>query len=81
MTGKCPVIQRAERKGGDSRRPAPRPAPKTELFGTFCSDAADIEARSMLAFSLLIGSHFMVADHGPRSRAEVLDLAATWLLA
>src|SRR5882757_532145 len=52
-----------------------------ELFGTFCSGEAEIEARSMLAFSLLIGNHFMAADHGPRSRAEVLELAATWLLA
>jgi AcrR family transcriptional regulator len=49
------------------------------LFGTFCSDEADIEARSMLAFSLLIGGHFMAADHGARSRAEVLDLAAKLL--
>jgi hypothetical protein len=38
-------------------------------------------ARSMLAFSLLIGNHFMAADHGPRSRAEVLELTAGWLLA
>ena len=52
-----------------------------ELFGTFCSDAAEIEARSMLAFSLLIGNHFMAADHGDRSRAEVLELTAKWLLA
>jgi AcrR family transcriptional regulator len=52
-----------------------------ELFGAFCSDEAEIEARSMLAFSLLIGNHFMAADHGPRSRAEVLDLAGDWLLA
>jgi AcrR family transcriptional regulator len=49
------------------------------LFGTFCSDADDIEARSMLAFSLLIGGHFMAADHGARSRAEVIDLAAKLL--
>ena len=52
-----------------------------ELFGTFCSGAAEVEARSMLAFSLLIGNHFMAADHGPRSCAEVLELAADWLLA
>ncbi|HEY8047392.1 MAG TPA: TetR/AcrR family transcriptional regulator [Streptosporangiaceae bacterium] len=52
-----------------------------ELFGAFCSDEAEIEARSMLAFSLLIGNHFMAADHGPRSRAEVLELAGDWLLA
>jgi AcrR family transcriptional regulator len=50
-----------------------------ELFGTFCSDEDDIEARSMLAFSLLIGNHFMAADHGTRSRAEVIDLAARLL--
>jgi hypothetical protein len=50
-----------------------------ELFGTFCSDADDIEARSMLAFALLIGGHFMAADHGTRSRAEVIDLAAKLL--
>ena len=28
----------------------------------------------MLAFSLWIGSHFIAADHGARSRAEVLAL-------
>ena len=50
-----------------------------ELFGTFCSDEDDIEAQSMLAFSLLIGNHFMAADHGTRSRAEVIDLAARLL--
>ena len=50
-----------------------------ELFGTFCADEDDIEARSMLAFSLLIGGHFMAADHGARSRAEVIDLAARLL--
>jgi AcrR family transcriptional regulator len=51
------------------------------LFGTFCPDPAEAEARSVLAFSLLIGNHFMAADHGGRSRAEVLELAAGWLLA
>jgi hypothetical protein len=35
----------------------------------------------MLAFSLVIGHHFMAADHGARSHADVLDLAASWLLA
>ena len=35
----------------------------------------------LLAFSLLIGNHFMAAEHGARSRAEVLELAADWLLA
>src|SRR3954452_15075381 len=45
------------------------------LFGAFCSDEDDVEARCVLAFSLWIGSHFMAADHGERSRAEVLELA------
>ncbi len=51
------------------------------LFGVFCTDADDVEARSMLAFSLLIGSHFMAADHGGRPRADVLELALSRLLA
>ncbi len=49
-------------------------------FGTFCADEDDVEARSMLAFSLLIGNHFMAADHGGRSRADVLELAGRRLL-
>lgn len=51
------------------------------LFGAFCPDQDEIEARSMLAFSLLIGNHFMAADHGERSRADVLELAVQRLLA
>lgn len=50
------------------------------LFGTFCPDEAEVEARCMLAFSLAIGNHFIAADHSPRSRAEVLELALTRLL-
>jgi len=37
------------------------------LFRCFCPDEDEVEARCMLAFSLLIGNHFMVADHGTRS--------------
>ncbi len=44
------------------------------LFGAFCPDEDDVEARCMLAFSLWIGNHFMAADHGARSRADVLEL-------
>jgi AcrR family transcriptional regulator len=50
------------------------------LFASFCADGAEVEARSMLAFSLVIGHHFMAADHGTRSHADVLELAARWLL-
>jgi len=51
-----------------------------ELFGGICRDEAEVEARSTLAFSLMIGHHFMAADHGARSHAEALDLAGRWLL-
>src|SRR5215469_18236593 len=51
------------------------------LFGAICSDEDEVEARSTLAFSLVIGHHFMAADHGARSHADVLELAAKWLLA
>jgi AcrR family transcriptional regulator len=50
------------------------------LFGAFCLDEDDVEARCMLAFSLVIGNHFMAADHGARSRADVLELAVRRLL-
>ena len=45
------------------------------LFGTFCDDKDEVEARCMLFFSLWIGNHFIAADHGARSRAQVLKLA------
>jgi AcrR family transcriptional regulator len=45
------------------------------LFGAFSRDEDDVEARCMLAFSLWIGSHFMAADHGARSRADVMKIA------
>ena len=51
------------------------------LIGTFIDDADDVEARGMLAFSLAIGSHFIAADHGARSRKHVLDQATRRLLA
>jgi AcrR family transcriptional regulator len=50
-------------------------------FAQFCEDELEIEARSMLAFSLLIGNHFMAAEHGALSRAEVLESAARRILA
>jgi hypothetical protein len=50
-------------------------------FETFCSDEDDIEARCMLAFSLAIGHHLIAADHGARSRADVLELAVQRLFA
>jgi AcrR family transcriptional regulator len=51
------------------------------LFGAFCPDEDEVEARCMLAFSLWIGNHFIAADHGGRSRADVQELAMRRLLA
>src|SRR5260370_31284745 len=45
------------------------------LFGTFCADPDDVEARSLLFFSLLIRHHSIPAEHPPRSRAHALNLA------
>jgi AcrR family transcriptional regulator len=50
------------------------------LFGTFCDDEVEVEARCLLGFSLWIGSHFIAADHGTRSRSEVQGDAFAWLL-
>jgi AcrR family transcriptional regulator len=51
------------------------------LFGAFCRDEDEVEARCMIAFSLWIGNHFIASDHGARSRADVLKLALRRLLA
>ena len=51
-----------------------------EMIGTFCDDPDEVEARSVLAFCLLIGEHFLAADHGDRSRAQVLRRAGDLIL-
>ena len=51
------------------------------LFGVFCPDEEEIEVLCMLAFSMFIGSHFIRAEHGSRSRPDVLKLALKRLLA
>jgi hypothetical protein len=50
------------------------------LFGQFCVDENDVEARCMLVFSLFIGSHFIAAQHGDKTRSQVLQLAVDRLL-
>jgi len=50
------------------------------LFGAFCADEDEVEVRCLLTFSMFIGNRFMVADHGARSRADVVKLAQEWLL-
>ena len=51
-----------------------------EMIGTFCPDADEVEARSLLAFCVAIGAHFLAADHGDRTRAQVPARAADLLL-
>lgn len=50
------------------------------LFAQFCTDENDVEARSMLAFSLFIGSYFIAAEHGDKTRSQVLRFAIHRLL-
>lgn len=51
------------------------------LFGPICADDEEVEARSILAFSLFIGSYFIRAEHPGRRRSEVVQLALDQLLA
>jgi AcrR family transcriptional regulator len=50
------------------------------LFGAFCRDEDDVEARCMLVMSLFVGSHFVAAQHGDKTRAQVLQVAVERLL-
>src|SRR5579863_1301474 len=52
-----------------------------EMIGTFCPDPDEVEARSLLAFCLAIGEHFLAADHEGRSRGQVLARAADLVFA
>lgn len=45
------------------------------LFAGLGLDEEDVEVRCVLFYSLWIGSHFIAADHGARSRPEVVKLA------
>jgi AcrR family transcriptional regulator len=45
------------------------------LFGAFCPSEDDVEARCLVFYSLWIGNHFIAAEHGARSRSDVLKLA------
>ncbi|MEJ7832518.1 MAG: TetR/AcrR family transcriptional regulator [Nocardioides sp.] len=67
----------AERLHGVDNR---RMAYLRSLFGPLCADADDVEARSMLAYSLFIGSAFVTAEHDGRSRSQVLRLSLRRLL-
>ena len=51
-----------------------------EMIGTFRDDPDEVEARSLLAFCLAIGEHFLAADHAGSTRGQVLSRAADLLL-
>jgi len=51
-----------------------------DAISTFCSDPDEVEARSLLAFCLAIGTHLVTVDHPGRSRAEVNACASDLLL-
>lgn len=50
------------------------------LFGQLCSDEDEVEARSMLTYSLFVGSWFISARHDGKSRSEALRPAIDHLL-
>ncbi|MEU4575303.1 TetR/AcrR family transcriptional regulator [Nonomuraea sp. ATR24] len=51
-----------------------------EQIGTFCADPDEVEARSLLAFCLTIGQHFLAAEHDGRTPAQVRSRAADLIL-
>ena len=51
------------------------------LFGAFCPDEDDVEARCMLVMSLFVANRFIAADHPGRTRADVLGVTLRRLLA
>jgi hypothetical protein len=51
-----------------------------ETIGAVCTDPDEVEARSLMAFCVAIGEHFLAADHGGRTRAQVLRRVTDLLL-
>ncbi|ARX87466.1 hypothetical protein SMD44_06947 [Streptomyces alboflavus] len=51
-----------------------------DAISTFCPDPDEVEARSLLAFCLAIGSHFLAADHPGSTRPQVIARAGDLLL-
>ncbi len=50
------------------------------LFTQFCDGDDEVDARSMLAYSLFIGGAFIASQRAGRSRSQVLQLAVESLL-
>jgi len=49
-------------------------------ISTFCADPDEVEARSLLAFCLAIGTHLVTVEHPGRTRPEVNSRASALLL-
>ncbi|GAA3942054.1 TetR/AcrR family transcriptional regulator [Streptomyces gulbargensis] len=49
-------------------------------YGGFLTDPDEVEARSILTFTLAIGRHFIAADHPGRTTFEAVSLAGEFLL-
>jgi hypothetical protein len=45
------------------------------LFGAFCPDPDDVEVRCLLLLSIWVASDLIAADHGSRSRGDVINQA------
>jgi AcrR family transcriptional regulator len=43
------------------------------LFSEFCDDEDEVEARCLTTFSLFVGAGLVRAEHGGRSRTEVME--------
>ncbi|HEX2086480.1 MAG TPA: TetR/AcrR family transcriptional regulator [Solirubrobacteraceae bacterium] len=71
-TGAAERVRRVDNRRMEYMRP---------LFRSFADDEDDVEVRCTLVMSLFIGNHFIAADHGGRTRGEVLRLALRRLLA
>jgi AcrR family transcriptional regulator len=50
------------------------------LFGEFCTDPDEVEARCLMTFSLFVGAGLVSADHEGRTRAEVVESALRSLI-
>ena len=50
------------------------------LFGAFCEDPDEVEARCVLVLCVFVGSPLTAAGHGAKRRAQVLERALERLL-
>ncbi len=50
------------------------------LFGQFCEEEDEVEARTMLAYSLMVGTYFIAVPRDRKGRERILALALDRLL-